>query len=74
MDKMEHLFWDGGSNMEYQVKGKITFFASGVTLSRIEELNGTHPLNTAPPPRVFGYSRTLANVKAPRKFISIQHQ
>jgi len=31
----------------------------------IEELKGTHPLKTAPPPRVFGYSRILDKVKAP---------
>ena len=46
---------------------KGTLFAFGEIFSTIDELKGTHPLKTAPPPRVFGYSRTLANVKAPAK-------
>jgi len=33
----------------------------------MEELNGTQPLKIAPPPKVLGYSRTLAKVKAPEK-------
>lgn len=50
---------------------KGTFFASGVIRSTKEELKGTHPLNMAPPPKVFGYSKTLAKVKAPAKLIAI---
>jgi hypothetical protein len=46
---------------------KRTLFASGVICCIIDELKGSHPLNTAPPPSVLGYSRTLANVKAPGK-------
>lgn len=42
-----------------------TFAASDGNCSGIEELKGIHPLKTAPPPRVFGYIRTLAKVKAP---------
>jgi hypothetical protein len=44
-----------------------TCLASGVICSVIDELNGTQPLKTAPPPNVLGYSRTLAKVKAPSK-------
>lgn len=43
----------------------ITFFASGEIRPIIDELKGTHPLKTARPPRVLGYSKTLAKVKAP---------
>lgn len=46
---------------------KCTLFASGDICCIIDELKGSHPLNTAPPPSVLGYSRTLANVKAPGK-------
>ena len=46
---------------------KGTLFAFGEILSTTDELKGTNPPKTAPPPRVFGYSRTLANVKAPAK-------
>lgn len=49
---------------------QVTFFASGVTRSNIEELNGTHPLKTTAPPRVCGYNRTLDNVNAPREKIN----
>lgn len=42
-----------------------TFLASPSIRSIMVELKGTHPLKTAPPPRVFGYSKTLAKVKAP---------
>jgi hypothetical protein len=42
-----------------------TLFASGEICSMIEELKGTHPLKTAPPPKAFGYSKTLVKVKAP---------
>lgn len=45
----------------------ITFFASDDMLPKIEELNGTHPLKTAPPPKVLGKSRTLANANAPAR-------
>lgn len=44
-----------------------TRFASGVIRSIIDELKGIQPLKTAPPPKAFGYSRTLAKVKAPAK-------
>jgi len=44
-----------------------TRLASGVTCSVTDELNGIQPLKTAPPPKVLGYNRTLANVKAPAK-------
>lgn len=44
-----------------------TRFASGVIRSIMDELKGTQPLKTAPPPKVFGYNRTLAKVKAPAK-------
>jgi hypothetical protein len=42
-----------------------TFLASAETLSITDEPKGTQPLNTAPPPSFFGYSKTLAKVKAP---------
>lgn len=48
-------------------KHRSTSFAFGEILSIIDELKGIHPLKTAPPPRVFGYIRTLAKVKAPAK-------
>ena len=50
---------------------KSTLFAFGEICSTIDELKGTHPLKTAPPPRVFGYNRTLAKVKAPAKELLI---
>lgn len=53
---------------------KRTLFASGGICSIIDELKGTHPLNTAAPPRVLGYSRTLANVKAPGKKVVLASQ
>jgi hypothetical protein len=42
-----------------------TFFASAVILDAKGELKGRKPLKTAHPPRVLGYSRTLAMLKAP---------
>lgn len=50
---------------------KGTLFASGGNCSVLDALKGTHPLNTAPPPRVLGYKRTLANVNAPGKTFKI---
>jgi hypothetical protein len=45
-----------------------TFFASSVTLAAKEaELKGRKPLKTAQPPRVSGYSSTLAMLKAPEE-------
>jgi hypothetical protein len=56
---------------------RSTLFAFDEICSIIDVLKGSHPLKTAPPPRVFGYSRTLAKVKAPAKemlkFSNYQH-